>query len=52
MARPRCFFDISIDNQPAGRIVFELYSDIMVKSNTLNDFNIVLWQHILSENHC
>ena len=30
----------------------ELYSDIMVKSNTLNDFNIVLWQHILSENLC
>ena len=30
----------------------ELYRDIMVKSNTLNDFNIVLWQHILSENLC
>ena len=32
MARPRCFFDISIDNQPAGRIVFELYSDITPKT--------------------
>ena len=27
----------------------EMYSDIMAKSNTLNDANIVLWQHILNE---
>ena len=29
----------------------ENYSEIMVKSNTLNDANIVLWQHILSEKY-
>ena len=29
----------------------EMYSDIMVKSNTLNDANIVLWQHILNEKY-
>uniref|UniRef100_A0A5F9DE58 PPIase cyclophilin-type domain-containing protein n=1 Tax=Oryctolagus cuniculus TaxID=9986 RepID=A0A5F9DE58_RABIT len=23
---PRCFFDIAINNQPAGRVVFELFS--------------------------
>ncbi len=26
----------------------EFYKDIMIKSNTLNDSNIVLWQHILN----
>ena len=29
----------------------ENYSNIMVKSNTLNDANIVLWQHILTEKY-
>ena len=29
----------------------ENYSEIMVKSNTLNDANIVLWQHILTEKY-
>ena len=32
MSRPRCFFDISIGGQNAGRIVFELYSDITPKT--------------------
>ncbi|EJU01227.1 peptidyl-prolyl cis-trans isomerase D [Dacryopinax primogenitus] len=27
MARPRCYFDITIAGQPAGRIIFELYAD-------------------------
>eukprot|EP01101_Sappina_pedata_P009326 TRINITY_DN5406_c0_g1_i1.p1 TRINITY_DN5406_c0_g1~~TRINITY_DN5406_c0_g1_i1.p1 ORF type:complete len:189 (-),score=37.83 TRINITY_DN5406_c0_g1_i1:20-586(-) len=26
--RPRCFFDISANSEPLGRIVFELYTDI------------------------
>lgn len=30
--RPRVFFDVSIDNQKAGRMVFELYSDIVPKT--------------------
>ena len=29
----------------------EFYSDIIVKSNTLNDSNIVLWEYILNEKH-
>lgn len=29
MARPKVFFDISIDGAPAGRIVFELYNDVV-----------------------
>ena len=29
----------------------EIYSDIMIRSNTLNDANIVLWQHILNEKY-
>jgi cyclophilin family peptidyl-prolyl cis-trans isomerase len=30
--RPRCFFDIKIGDTPVGRIVFELYSDIVPKT--------------------
>ena len=30
--RPRVFFDIAIDDKPAGRIVFELFSDIVPKT--------------------
>ncbi len=32
MARPRVFFDISIDGKPAGRIAFELFDDIVPKT--------------------
>ena len=32
MARPRVFFDISIDGKPSGRIVMELYDDIAPKT--------------------
>ncbi len=31
-ANPRCFFDVSIDNKPAGRIVMELYADTVPKT--------------------
>jgi cyclophilin family peptidyl-prolyl cis-trans isomerase len=30
--RPRVFFDISIASSPAGRIVFELYNDVVPKT--------------------
>ncbi|KAI6065092.1 Peptidylprolyl isomerase G (Cyclophilin G), transcript variant X1 [Aix galericulata] len=30
--RPRCFFDIAINNVPAGRVVFELFSDVCPKT--------------------
>ncbi|KAH9902507.1 cyclophilin-like domain-containing protein [Cubamyces lactineus] len=33
MVRPRVFFDISIDNQPAGRVIFELYNDTAPKTS-------------------
>lgn len=32
MSRPRTYFDVSIGGAPAGRIVFELYSDITPKT--------------------
>ena len=32
MARPRVFFDISIDGKPSGRIVMELYDDVTPKT--------------------
>lgn len=31
-ARPRVFFDIDVDGQPLGRVVFELYNDIVPKT--------------------
>ncbi len=32
MARPRVFFDISIDGKPAGRVVMDLYDDVAPKT--------------------
>ena len=29
MTRPRVFFDVSINDKPAGRIVFELFNDVV-----------------------
>ncbi|KAI0833764.1 cyclophilin-like domain-containing protein [Trametes gibbosa] len=37
MARPRVFFDISIGDQPAGRIVFELYNASAPKTSEKSD---------------
>ena len=32
MARPKVFFDINIDGKPSGRVVFELYDDVVPKT--------------------
>src|SRR5436305_14720676 len=32
MARPRVYFDVSIDGKPSGRIVMELYDDVAPKT--------------------
>jgi peptidylprolyl isomerase len=32
MARPKVFFDVTIGGKPEGRIIFELYSDIVPKT--------------------
>ncbi|XP_070545112.1 peptidyl-prolyl cis-trans isomerase-like [Ptychodera flava] len=32
MSRTRCFFDISIDGSPTGRIIFELRPDVVPKT--------------------
>ena len=32
MARPKVYFDIAIDSKPSGRIVFELYDDVVPKT--------------------
>ncbi|TBU25187.1 cyclophilin-like domain-containing protein [Dichomitus squalens] len=32
MVRPRVFFDVTIDNQPVGRVIFELFNDTAPKT--------------------
>ena len=32
MANPKCYFDVSINGKPAGRITFELYKDVVPKT--------------------
>lgn len=29
MPNPRCFFDVEVDGERAGRIVFELFADVV-----------------------
>uniref|UniRef100_A0A803YIG2 PPIase cyclophilin-type domain-containing protein n=1 Tax=Meleagris gallopavo TaxID=9103 RepID=A0A803YIG2_MELGA len=43
--RPRCFFDIAINNVPAGRVVFELFSDVCPK--TCENFRCLCTARIL-----
>ena len=32
MANPKCFFDMTTDGDPAGRLVFELHADVVPKT--------------------
>lgn len=32
MANPRCFFDITADGQPLGRVIMELNADVVPRT--------------------
>jgi len=32
MARSKCFFDVNVDDKPLGRILFQLYNDVVPKT--------------------
>lgn len=32
MTNPRCFLDLSVDGEPVGRVIFELFADKVPKT--------------------
>uniref|UniRef100_A0A8C6G264 Uncharacterized protein n=1 Tax=Moschus moschiferus TaxID=68415 RepID=A0A8C6G264_MOSMO len=47
--RPRCFYDIAINNQPAGRVVFELFSDVCPKTFvSFIELSKILWFKVVT----
>ena len=32
MVNPRCFLDFQVEGQPLGRVIFELFADVVPKT--------------------
>ena len=41
---PRCFFDIATNNQPAGRVVFELFSGMLPQNMQELSLSLYRWK--------
>jgi len=51
MANPRCFFDITADGKPLGRIVMELRADVVPKQPKISELYVLEKKALVTRVH-